>query len=48
MPTLNKLHNLYYKSYLLDDDVGWIFKNIKSTPVIAFDSMDKDFEINDL
>lgn len=47
VPSLHKTYNLYFKSYLLDDDLGWIFKNIKSTPVIAFDSVDKDFEIND-
>ena len=46
-PSISKTDRMYLKSYILDDDVGWIFKNTKSSSVIAFDRMESHFEIND-
>ena len=47
VPSLSKIDRVYFKSYLLDDDIGWIFKNSQSTSILAFDRIEKEFEIND-
>ena len=44
--SLSKTDRIYFKSYLLDDDKGWIFKDTQSSSVIAFDTFSREFEPN--
>lgn len=36
-------NTLYFKAYTVEDDRGWIFKDVHSSSVIAFDNLDKSF-----
>ena len=45
---LAKNDRIFVKNYILDDDVGWIFKDVKSSSVLAFERRESEFELNDL
>ncbi len=47
-PKLTRLDRFFFKTYYLEDDQGWIFKNQISYSRLAFDSMVTDYYSKDM
>ena len=45
-PSLFKEDTIFFKEYILEDDIGWIFKSVVVSSVLAFDKVEKHISIN--